>query len=251
LCAGFVFVGASVLALGCGGSSIERKAGADDGGSNGGPVKTYTENRFVSPLNQSAVGKLDLLLMVDNSIGMADKQAVFAEAVPELVQRFTSPVCVDATTGLPDRMRTPTDPAAACPSTLVRQFRPLRDIHVGIITSSLGGHGSQTLCVGNDAGTLEEQETNDHGWLIGKRPRFTTPPDGVEPEQEGFLNWSPDTIPDESAPQFASTLRAMTLGAGGPGSGSRQLQRPRWRQDARPVRQSALPRRERHDGNSA
>lgn len=81
-------VGAGVLAAvfsaACGGESSGGAAGAGAiagakvggvGGSGGVPVTTTTD-------------KVDLLLVIDNSISMADKQQILAATVPRLVQRL-------------------------------------------------------------------------------------------------------------------------------------------------------------------
>src|SRR3970040_1536768 len=39
---------------------------------------------------------IDLLLMIDNSASMADKQATLADAVPQLLGQLVQPNCVDA-----------------------------------------------------------------------------------------------------------------------------------------------------------
>src|SRR5262245_23453538 len=57
-----------------------------------------TSNVYVDEIRQTAVDKIDLLFMIDNSISMADKQAILAEAVPLLVQRLITPICVRACT---------------------------------------------------------------------------------------------------------------------------------------------------------
>src|SRR5262249_22505842 len=94
-----------------------------------------------STLNNKSIDRFDFLFMVDNSWTMGDKQQIFAATVPDLVRRFVSPNCVDAngTAGT-----TPDDPTAPCPSGFLREFAPIEDIHIAIITSSLGGHGSTT-----------------------------------------------------------------------------------------------------------
>jgi hypothetical protein len=150
---------------------------------------------------------------------MADKQAVLKEAVPDLVQRLVSPNCVDPDTGVPNKAMTPKDTAAQCSGTLIREFTPIRNIHVGVITSSIGGHGSQTLCLGSETGTLKDQEENDHAWLIGKRPRFMAAAGGVAADPQGFLNWNPDVMKGETPDQFTLTFQAMTTAAGEFGCG--------------------------------
>jgi len=181
-----------------------------------------TTNIFVDTIQQKSVDKIDLLFMIDNSISMADKQAVLKEAVPDLVQRLVSPNCIDPDTLVADKAMTPKDPKGDCPGKLIREFTPIRNIHVGIVTSSIGGHGSPSLCVGNDGGTLTEQEQNDHAWLMGKRPRggpFAAPNGGVAPDPQGFLNWNPDVMMGETSDQFSATFQAMTTWAGEFGCG--------------------------------
>ena len=67
-----------------------------------------TTNVFVDTINQTAVNKIDLLFMIDNSSSMSDKQIVLAAAVPELVERLVNPNCLNADGGaspLPLRVR--------------------------------------------------------------------------------------------------------------------------------------------------
>ena len=59
------------------------------------PATPRTSNVVVKTVTQSGVNKIDLLFMIDNSISMADKQEILAEAVPVLVQRLVDPICVD------------------------------------------------------------------------------------------------------------------------------------------------------------
>src|SRR5262249_16117915 len=49
----------------------------------------------VSPIYQRAVDKLDILLGIDNSRGMADKQEILAQTIPDLVLGLLNPPCVD------------------------------------------------------------------------------------------------------------------------------------------------------------
>src|SRR6188508_1302996 len=60
------------------------------------PAVPKTSNIYVDEIRQTAVDKIDLLFMIDNSISMADKQQILAEAVPNLVLRLITPICVDA-----------------------------------------------------------------------------------------------------------------------------------------------------------
>src|SRR5262249_36229346 len=94
-------------------------------------------------------------------------------------------------------------------------------IHIGIITSSLGGHGAPGDCVESDKPSAQEvEEKNDHGWLIGTRPRYMTmmPADGAAPDPKGFLDWNPSKHPVTTT-AFNTTFTAMTLAAGEEGCG--------------------------------
>lgn len=98
-------------------------------------MEPATSNVVVKQLALEAPSKIDLLFMIDNSQSMADKQALLADAVPALVRRLVAPRCVDETSGAPLGTNHPC--AVGAP-----EFRPVTDIHVGVLSSSLGGHGS-------------------------------------------------------------------------------------------------------------
>ena len=103
------------------------------------PAVPKTSNVYVDEIRQTAVDKIDLLFMIDNSISMADKQRILAQAVPVLVTRLVSPVCVNGD-------GEPTGGQAPCPNGSAPEFKPIQNIHIGIITSSLGNHGGD-VCV--------------------------------------------------------------------------------------------------------
>ena len=96
--------------------------------------------------------KLDLLLMVDNSPAMGDKQQLLADAVPSLVQRLVTPRCLNDGD-------LPTGDSFPCPAGAHPEISPIQDIHIGVVTSSLGGHGGNACENG-----LEGQ--NDHAHLL-------------------------------------------------------------------------------------
>src|SRR5687767_2889114 len=84
---------------------------------NGGGRSGWTR-----PAVPRRVDKLDLLFVVDNSSSMADKQRELAAQIPRLLADITAP---------------PTG----------TQKGQLRDVHVGVITSSLGSHGTSACAV--------------------------------------------------------------------------------------------------------
>lgn len=157
------------------------------------------------------VEKIDVLLVLENSRSMADKEGVLRDAVPDLVRRLISPPCIDPVTRVPDYAATPADPKARCPRGTSREFTPVRNIHVGVITSSLGGDA----CQGADGAGLEQEEADDHAHLVGSRPRFaaalTAAPGARALDPAGFaaFDWS-----DGDVPSFMESVRAMTVAAG-------------------------------------
>ncbi|MCK6532491.1 MAG: hypothetical protein L6Q84_05905 [Polyangiaceae bacterium] len=125
-------------------------------------------------IRQSRLDKVDLLFMIDNSLSMGDKQAILAEAVPELLKRVVTPKCQDDSGKL-------TDPP--CAPNAHPEFRPVEDIHIGIVSSSLGGHGGNH-CSATGPNTNPTQ--NDRAHLIA------TVRGGMESYGGlGFLWWDP------------------------------------------------------------
>jgi hypothetical protein len=155
------------------------------------PRRTST---IVEPFTQSAVDKIDLVLMLDNSRSMADKQLILAAAVPDLVGALVNPKCVDPK-GTPMTTQ-PATVAEACPVGLVREFKPITNIHIGIITSSLGGHGGDACSVTNDVQSCPggpNPSNNDAGHLVS---RVTACGGALVPTygNKGFLAWDPGGI---------------------------------------------------------
>ena len=160
-------------------------------------------------MHHESVGKVDVLLVVDNSISMADKQELLGEAIPTLVRRLLAPGCVDAN-GEP--LGQSADPI--CPEGSAPEFRPATDIHVGVITSSLGSHGG-TVCT--------EVTKDDRAELLGVvRPGLPAWAD------TGFLVWDPrapttagahDPAGESDSTVFESRVREHVLAAGETGCG--------------------------------
>ncbi len=115
-------------------------------------------------LPQSKITKIDLLLVIDNSASMGDKQAILALAVPDLVRGLVNPLCIDDT-GAPVATQPllPTDP---CPGKSFRDFDPVTDIHVGLLSSSLGSRGANT-CVPVSSAAISVSN-DDHGHLLAR-----------------------------------------------------------------------------------
>jgi len=108
------------------------------------PAQPKTSNVFVDQIVQTAVDKIDLLFMIDNSVSMQDKQEILKAAVPVLVSRLVSPICVDAQ-GKPTGASSTN---GVCPAGKGgAEFSPIGDIHIGIVSSSLGAHGGSVCAM--------------------------------------------------------------------------------------------------------
>jgi hypothetical protein len=154
------------------------------------PQQPLTKRVSTERYQNAKVDKIDLLFMIDNSASMADKQKILAAAVPDLVERLTNPVCVDRETR---EYKGTVDPGANCSDTLPgseREFDPILDIHIGVITSSLGGHGADSCSKVPTQVWNETMEDMAHLITRGKDDAGNTI--AVETYMgKGFLNWDP------------------------------------------------------------
>jgi hypothetical protein len=169
------------------------------------------EDAAPPPLEKSS--KVDLLLVVDNSPNLDLAHQLLADTIPYLVDRLTHPVCVN---GLGNVLPTPADPGAPCPSG-VRDFPPITDLHIGLISTSLGGHGADICDPSN--GSFNPTQ-NDAAHLLSR-----TPGGGAAPtyQNRGFLAWDPAqklSPPGElDASALGLRLGAMVKGVGESGCG--------------------------------
>jgi hypothetical protein len=146
----------------------------DPGSDSGGGLTTIA-------LGSSKVDKVDLLLMVDNSSGMGDKQTLLADAVPDIVNRLVSPWCVNAIgEGKPASN-------GACQSGYQREFEPITDIHIGIISSSIGGHGADS-CSNNPQNQYNPRQ-EDMSHLIARNDAYNPNSTEATWAGKGFLVW--------------------------------------------------------------
>jgi len=97
------------------------------------------KTNFTDSLDNTGVDKVDILFMIDNSASMGDKQVLLADAVPDMLNRLVTPNCVNAA-GVPVGV---TDANGACTGTGggSPEFTAVHDMHIGIVSSSLGGRG--------------------------------------------------------------------------------------------------------------
>jgi len=179
------------------------------------PLETIEPRRtsvVVEQLTMGGVEKIDLLLAIDNSKSMADKQTILSLAVPDLVRRLANPRCIDSEgQAVSEQPASPTD---ACPVGSEREFEPVLDMHIGIISSSLGGQGS-TACAD------EPDPTMAHLSTAGANEQTVPTYEG-----QGFLAWDPAAKLSphgqtelDTAGGLVPTLADMVQGVGQDGCG--------------------------------
>jgi hypothetical protein len=199
------------------------------------PAVPRTSNVYVDEIRQNSVDKIDLLFMIDNSISMADKQAILADAVPLLVQRLITPICVKACTkGMnctPQQMKDGipsggnADAMGNCANGGGPEFNPIKDIHVGVVTSSLGSHGA----MGGKSDVCTLASDDDHAHLLGQlNPSIRMDANNMplKPyDANGFLKWD-TTSPakynpkgDSDGAAFTQKFTDMVVSAGEHGCG--------------------------------
>lgn len=167
--------------------------------------------------------KIDLLLVVDNSRSMADKQEILARATADLVQSVTNPPCVDANGNLG---QTPATPQDSCPTGQVRRHAPVADIHVGVISTSIGGHGSDSCPDIDQSSSCQPNANltnNDKGHLLSRADACQSLTSVPTYQDQGFLAWdlngtmSPPGLNDPG--ELSTNLATMVKGAGQIGCG--------------------------------
>jgi hypothetical protein len=100
-----------------------------------GPDAASTDARTDVPDARCPEGSpVDVLLVVDNSSSMAEEQRALAEQIPALIEALVVPPDLDG------------DGEA--------DWNPVRNLHVGVITTDLGGAGSEV-------GTCEDPDGDD------------------------------------------------------------------------------------------
>ena len=160
-------------------------ANAGNGGSGGGGSGSGGSSglpSYPTDGSQTTSTKLDLLFVVDNSISMADKQTVLALSIPHLLRELVA--------GSADRA-------------------PVQDLHVGVITSSLGGHGGADVC--------SSPTTNDRAQLL---PTLARLPGMTSYQGLGFHKYAPaDANAMSDVEQLSSSVVALMQAAGETGCG--------------------------------
>ena len=169
------------------------------------------------------VTAIDILYMIDNSSSMADKQQVLAASVPHLLAQLAQPNCVDSS-GQILGVSQLTSSGPTCASGQL-EFKAINNIHIGIVTSSLGDHGQGSTCTpgaptqytdANGNPIVQPPDMNDEGHLVGTLTRAQTPPTDILTDLQsqyatlptdsssnpyGFLAWGNSNLPTDVSQQ--------------------------------------------------
>lgn len=195
------------IGAGCAGRSSLETDVTPDAGEDAGPVV----DAGPPPIEKS--DKLDVLFVVDNSPNTDAFHELLASSVPYLIQRLAHPACVN---GLGNVVAETPDSSIPCPVG-IREFSPITDVHLGVISTSLGGHGAD-ICSPVNAQYNPTQD--DAGHLLARASAG-----GVVPtyQEQGFLAWDPAqklSPPGENDPAaLTAKLADMIQGAGTAGCG--------------------------------
>jgi hypothetical protein len=143
------------------------------------------KTNFTTAVNQSGINKVDILFDIDNSASMGDKQNYLKQAIPQMIARLVTPECVDAM-GNPNG--TNASPTSGQCATGTPEFTAVHDMHIGIVTSSLGsrlgiaagtGASAEYVCAPNApnvtsavGGTSVSPFNDDQGHLINRTSPF-------------------------------------------------------------------------------
>jgi hypothetical protein len=175
------------------------------------PATPEVSARVLVGDKQSKVSKIDLLFMIDNSSSMADKQTILGQAVPDLVKRLIEPKCVDKDG------RVVGDAVGNQCTTGTLDFEPIKDIHIGIVSSSLGAHGAGGQICDDASDSRTNAHNNDRGHLISRNATGSNEPTFGS---KGFLTYNPNTAGAlQNVGQVVTPFRSMVEGVGQHGCG--------------------------------
>ena len=186
----------------CGGrtTGLGATGNGDDAGGGGGAsgVEGGAGGEWEGGVGVPALptGKVDLLFVVQNSPAMLGVSAYLQASVPAMIDRLLNPNCIDVSSNVVGASI-----GGVCQYGQL-EFKPVRDMHVGILTSSLGGVGS-TACPDSEANPTNialSAHGNDDAELINRAGAAEAPLADAQPSN--FLAWFPNdpASPDPTLP---------------------------------------------------
>lgn len=183
-------------------STVGGNGDDDDGGGGDAP----------DPQPES-IDAVDVLLVVDGSGSMADKQGFLAESFRPFLERLRSPRCVDAAGQQVTPQ--PATQADACPEGSVREYTADVTVHVGVVSSSIG---AGILCE-----TTDRPFNDDQAHLLARGTGSTVIPSYQE---LGFFAWDPAQrlapAGDADFDAFVASVETAIRGVGELGCGVEQ-----------------------------
>jgi hypothetical protein len=186
-----------------------------------------TKTNFITQIQQGSIDKVDLLFDIDNSASMGDKQNYLSEAVPDLIKRLVQPNCVQANMNITGQAHLD---GTCDDATSTAEFPPVHNLHIGIVSSSLGARlgdvcpttgdqaaqplDSTTVCTGPGQPTAQclDRHNDDQAHLLNRGG--TLPPNYQETvvgdatgktSADNFLNWFPPVTTNQNATSTGPT----------------------------------------------
>jgi hypothetical protein len=214
-------LGAAGLALGACTITVDLTPGGGGGAPTSAVVSSAASTGTgLGPFN---VSQVDLLLAVDNRRSAGDVQQILSLTIAELIEGLVNPLCVKANGAVV--LDQPSSLYSACPVGSVRSFAAVPDIHIGVVSSSLGSFGADAcpdIQPGGCPGGAGDSTTNDHGRLVTR----SSPCGGsvVHTYQgEGFLAWDQELkdtpAGDDDVADLTQSFAAIVGGVGNLGCG--------------------------------
>ncbi|WP_437643848.1 hypothetical protein [Sorangium sp. So ce362] len=217
------------ISLGDANTSSTSGSGAGGSGGDGTGGSDFPASTSTSTSGGSSTGaggwdwpeftpdKVDVLFVVDNSGSMADKQEMLRLATADLVFNIVNPVCVSPTGEPVGESEQPATGFDTCPAGSSRVRNPVHDMHIGVISSSLGGHGSGACPASTSTSNV------DMAHLLARSHDGSGTNDLPTYQDKGFLVWDPagshDPAGDSDVATLHSKLGAIVDGVGQAGCG--------------------------------
>jgi hypothetical protein len=167
------------------------------------PGNPDTNTQVAIQVPNQVINKIDMLFDIDNSASMGDKQLYLVQAIPDLVDGLVNPNCIDNATGA---VMGKSMQGMGCAQGTKPEFPAVKDMHIGIVSSSLGPRLSEidpTLVTGvcNDPQQAQapfggvNAHMDDHAHLLSRSLTGAAPAlveGAVADAASGFLYWYPE-----------------------------------------------------------
>ncbi|MGO9838220.1 MAG: hypothetical protein ACLP1X_28910 [Polyangiaceae bacterium] len=170
--------------------------------------------RLVTSSANAISDKIDLLVDIDNTARMGTMQGYLQAAIPDLINRLVNPNCVDATT----MAATGPSTNGACPTGSRLEFPPVHDMHIGVVSSSLGqrlGDACIPTAMAVPPFANLSAHNDDQAHLLNRTITYaadlSSATEGVVADaapvpQDEFLYWYPTTAVNDAAPAAGTPI---------------------------------------------